>query len=163
MSEALGTLSKPKLVLDNFEKFIFRSTAEKLPGETSGVALLTRLVGSEGLGQTFPAENRLFWVDERWMARSEFTATLCVLKKHTWRVLCSFLRSCVDKLRMLLNTHDLANHVGLQHFLYLGCIRTSMTRPAQWMHRYHMDWTIMAVGIRNIFYEDPTPLPCDVP
>lgn len=30
MSEALGTLSKPKLVLDNFEKFIFRSTAEKL-------------------------------------------------------------------------------------------------------------------------------------
>jgi hypothetical protein len=28
----LGTLSKPKLVLDNFEKFIFRSTAEKSPG-----------------------------------------------------------------------------------------------------------------------------------
>lgn len=38
MSEALGTLSKPKLVLDNFEKFIFRSTAEKLHQDINDTA-----------------------------------------------------------------------------------------------------------------------------
>ena len=119
----------------------------------------------KGFWQTFQAENRLSWIDERWMARSEFTAAFLRSQKQTWcvhTILC-YIHFYVHVLR----SFESMGFWGLTIWPTMLAFSSSCTQVASG-HQWHglrsgctgTTWTVdstlssaMAVGIRNIFWK----------